>query len=179
MSRESELAWAAGFFDGEGSTFFRRRRKSGGMGISISQKERTTLDRFHAAVGGMGVVVEYDKAVPFSWTAYRLYEMEAVLSLLWPYLSQPKRQQAMRAFAKQRWARQEQARNRHKPNCKRGHPLSGANLYLVEATGFRRCRICDRTVRSRRTARTRNARFTVTSAEAALLTAAGYAANIT
>lgn len=28
-------------------------------------------------------------------------------------------------------------------HCVRGHPLSGANLFIIKSTGYRRCRACD------------------------------------
>jgi hypothetical protein len=35
-------------------------------------------------------------------------------------------------------------RRRAQTHCKRGHPLSGDNLYVHPTTGFRRCRLCTR-----------------------------------
>lgn len=59
MTEREPLAWAAGFFDGEGhvrskpGTAARRGSgfKSCDMQISISQNDRTVLDRFARAVG--------------------------------------------------------------------------------------------------------------------------------
>lgn len=36
------------------------------------------------------------------------------------------------------------AKNARKESCKRGHPLSGANLYVYEKNGDRHCKECDR-----------------------------------
>lgn len=36
------------------------------------------------------------------------------------------------------------SRNARKTHCKRGHPLSGSNLRLLDAGKQRRCRACDR-----------------------------------
>src|SRR4029077_11454440 len=51
-----ELAWAGGFFDGEGSTFVRRRDQYVAIGISQSDTEGlpAVLTRFQRAVGGIG-----------------------------------------------------------------------------------------------------------------------------
>ena len=56
--RKSDLAWAAGFFEGEGSVgAFKtgRPRKDGtrriGVSLSINQVDRECLDRFREVVG--------------------------------------------------------------------------------------------------------------------------------
>lgn len=103
MNRE-ELAWAAGLFDGEGHT--------GNAGLNrypqmeIDQKDREVLDRFHAAVGGLGKIIAYSKPVRlgrgggtyFRWYAHK--EAKAVFDLLAPTLSSRKRAQAEQAFSK-------------------------------------------------------------------------------
>ena len=43
------------------------------------------------------------------------------------------------------------AMNARKTECLRGHPLSGTNLYISPATGYRRCRECARQRDRRRT----------------------------
>ena len=40
--------------------------------------------------------------------------------------------------------------NARKTHCKRGHPLSGDNLYIIPSTGSRVCRVCDRERQRRR-----------------------------
>ena len=57
MTQEQELAWAAGFWDGEGCTsFFMRRsgpkrRRYRALLMQIYQSEQSTLERFRDAVG--------------------------------------------------------------------------------------------------------------------------------
>lgn len=62
-SSEIELAWAAGFFDGEGHSRWNTnidavdgRRAYGTFAAIVAQVEREPLDRFMAAVGGLGKV---------------------------------------------------------------------------------------------------------------------------
>ena len=97
----TELAWAAGFFDGEGSTGAHNRA----LRLIVGQTETTTLERFQRAVGGLGYIrtrpppprahwkQEYD------WRCDRYADSRAVLEALWPFLSRPKRAQALRAIA--------------------------------------------------------------------------------
>jgi hypothetical protein len=103
----SELAWAAGFLDGEGTLRFRgtkdpprpgKSRSSGTFTIQASQIDRLVLDRLRAALGGGGKV--YGPYTPRSSNrkpvfAYHIAGMAAVeaFDLLRPYLSPIKRQQ--------------------------------------------------------------------------------------
>lgn len=67
MAKETkviELAWAGGFFDGEGNIRFsgekkpvgHRARTYGSVRLSIAQVDRYVLDRFMSAVGNLGAV---------------------------------------------------------------------------------------------------------------------------
>lgn len=100
MPDSYELAWAAGFFDGEGHT---RRRgaatRGGGLGVHINQNDRRVLDRFAAAVG-RGNVGTYKQANGSTMYAYRVHSRDAaeVLAAIWPWLSEMKRVQAEAAL---------------------------------------------------------------------------------
>jgi hypothetical protein len=66
MNQEA-LAWAAGFFDGEGCFHFSLRRRSDGAldrstQVRMTQADSEVLIRFRDAVGGLGRVYgPYDK----------------------------------------------------------------------------------------------------------------------
>lgn len=107
-SEATELAWAAGFFDGEGyvSISFSKGTRWPSIVLGITQHNRETLERFSAAVGrgkiygprrsGKGELVRYDLHVG------GIDGVTAVLLALSPYLSSPKRNQAeaaVRAWA--------------------------------------------------------------------------------
>lgn len=71
--------------------------------LQVGQSERTTLDRFHDAVGGLGKVygphdpnAYHDGFQRKSRFRYQVSgsDAERVLDALWPYLSEPKRRQA-------------------------------------------------------------------------------------
>ena len=96
----NELAWAAGFFDGEGSTMLKHRRSGHWCRVemSISQTEPTTLHRFKQAVGEGRVHGPYPNSNGHSprwfWSTEGALRCADVLEKLWPYLSAPKRAQA-------------------------------------------------------------------------------------
>ncbi len=95
-----ELAWAAGFFDGEGCS---HRTGDGYLVVSISQCHREVLDKFRLAVGVGKVRGPYaprrEKWSPI-WH-YRAYGAEAslVLAAIWPYLGSVKRAQYETQYA--------------------------------------------------------------------------------
>jgi hypothetical protein len=109
-SDAAELAWAAGFFDGEGSTGTAlKRADSLGVFASVPQAASTTehipavLLRFHRAIGGLGRVSNpyFDRrsgTYLFQWRTDNFEEIQAVVALLWSHLGPVKRSQASRAL---------------------------------------------------------------------------------
>jgi hypothetical protein len=95
MVEETEIAWAAGFFDGEGSSFAVGPGKR--LQMKVNQVDPRPLLRFQAAVGG-DVRGPYKKPNPnsndyWNWQP-SLRKAHEVYALLRPYLSPPKIQQA-------------------------------------------------------------------------------------
>lgn len=94
-----ELAWAAGFFDGEGTTCKTKgsyRSGSVATRLSVPQKGIVCLIRFQKALGGLGKI--YPRACQVSLFAIaKLEDVDKALTLLWPYLSTPKQEQAIKA----------------------------------------------------------------------------------
>lgn len=96
-----ELAWAAGFFDGEGSTTFSGKNYPR---IEIGQKPRNNelvpevLERFQKAMGMGNTRIERrkDGRVYFSIKIFGFEKCQAVIAFLWPWLSLVKRQQAIK-----------------------------------------------------------------------------------
>jgi hypothetical protein len=107
---DTELAWAAGFFDGEGNTSFCRNgswkgRQYWRLTVQVGQSySPETLERFQKAVG-VGYITGpnvSNRGHADSWK-FSIASEKAVsaLRLLWPYLSSPKKEQAERAI--ERW----------------------------------------------------------------------------
>lgn len=107
-----ELAWASGFFDGEGSTGSladERRRAAARVYASVGQQSRSrelvpsVLTRFQRAVGGMGYIRppyldERSGTFSHQWRADSFEEAQAVIALLWSNLGEIKRAQAAGAL---------------------------------------------------------------------------------
>jgi len=107
MGEQTETAWAAGLFDGEGSTsiqFDKRyvgRRGTFRLSMAQSGDDRAIeiLERFQRAVGGLGKIYgPYQPPPPsrkpkYHWYSHNARALEA-LNILRPYLSRAKRLQA-------------------------------------------------------------------------------------
>jgi len=101
VASDLEYAWAAGFFDGEGTTSILKaqRDKYSYLRMSVSQKNRALLDKFQKIVG-VGKVYKSKTREIHSWDCYKKQDVEVALSLLWPHLSKQKRDQAENARTK-------------------------------------------------------------------------------
>lgn len=103
---QKELAWAAGFFDGEGYTACLFRQKGRGtayIATTIGQVDRQVLDRFQAAVGVGKVRGPYQLKAKnqkiWMWSATANFEhAQAMIAKLWKFLSPVKRDQAAKAL---------------------------------------------------------------------------------
>lgn len=100
--------------------------------MSVQQTDRRPLERFHAAVLGIGTIkgpYHFASAIGrqpmYGWSVTNWRGANAVIGLLWPLLSEPKRDQILRSVAIQRsdpgWGRKT-----GRPFKGTGpHPLSG------------------------------------------------------
>ncbi len=99
---QAELAWAAGFFDGEGSTMVHLDDSRPGyvrLEAAVPQSGRgsgipATLVRFQTAVGGIGRIVGPDERDIYKWVSQGRLEALATQALLWKQLGGVKRHQA-------------------------------------------------------------------------------------
>ena len=107
MNNETEKAWAAGFYDGEGNFRCASYRRKGynhvqtALRLTVQQLEREPLDRFCAAVGVGKVYGPYSgKGHRNEYYQYAIAQRDAVdaLNVLWPYLSEPKKEQVLAAL---------------------------------------------------------------------------------
>lgn len=102
---EELLAWAAGFFDGEGSTYARRqtaRPDAFQLDVSVSQSGPAgvpeVLLTFQRAMLGVGGIYPQPKGVMFKWWAIGSATAELALALMWEWLGPVKRAQASAAL---------------------------------------------------------------------------------
>jgi len=133
-----ELAWAAGFFDGEGTVggYWREGENRIAFHLAVYQTERTTLDRFRAAVLGLGKVhgphfrkdrkASHKPSYQYNIGGHR--KVQAVIAMLWPFLSQPKKDQIKKALQRLPLTPEQSRIQRgvtRRKNALRSHDLGG------------------------------------------------------
>src|SRR2546428_6769924 len=128
-----DLAWAAGFFDGEGHVGAARKgERRLDLYLSISQVDRRVLDRFRSAVACGRVVGPYMHPVSkargneqprYYFQTQRFESIQHIIAAMWAFLSPVKREQAMGALVAAR------ARYTHSKTCRFGHPWTPENTY--------------------------------------------------
>lgn len=89
----SELAWAAGFFDGEGCSYKPKDKNFGR--ISISQKDKRVLERFQKAVDAGQIYNGSKRDQDFKYIVQGK-TAKTVMDKLWPYLGEIKKSQWLR-----------------------------------------------------------------------------------
>lgn len=98
-----DLAWAAGFFDGEGSTGcnWQKNHPNGNryryLRMQVDQVEPTTLQRLQSILGGKLTGPYSPRNINHSphwhWVITSFEEVQFTVCRLWPWLSKPKRNQ--------------------------------------------------------------------------------------
>ena len=92
MSEPNWIAWAAGFFEGEGS--FSRGGKKGGRGhilLSISNTDLDMLERFKNIVDSGNIYTMGKGNLPgrkpcWCWNAWVQDDVDRIVAQFWPYL---------------------------------------------------------------------------------------------
>lgn len=152
-----DLAWAAGFYDGEGHTRYRllpldplrQGNQQVQIGIVINQVSSNleVLERFRRAVGGVGAINgPYKKPhqPQHVYSTQSFQHVQHVICCLWPWLGSAKRNQALKALRV--WHEQPRQYFRGvvpRSVCMHGHRVEGANTYTGR-DGYPQCRECRR-----------------------------------
>ena len=108
-SMSEELAWAGGFFDGEGSTCLDKHRTHAGYFVPVLYVPQSAdagtapeLLRLKAAVGLgtiSGLRVPKPPSKPYRrWRVFTPVKVQVALHLLWPFIGAVKRAQARRVM---------------------------------------------------------------------------------
>jgi len=106
MKSRDEVIWAAGFFDGEGTTGTRSQRGRTYLCLQVAQCDRRPLDRFVAALGLGKVYGPYanpgfsKKTRPIHKVAILGRAAHEALDMLKPFLTETKLEQAELALAR-------------------------------------------------------------------------------
>lgn len=99
-----DLAWAGGFFEGEGCfTMGNARRKRTAL-AAVNNTDLSSLERFHRAVqlgrinGPYGPYATNSKE-QWRWACEGYERTQALLALLWPFLSERRKTRAVEVLS--------------------------------------------------------------------------------
>jgi hypothetical protein len=145
---ETEIAWATGVFEGEGSIVlvpYCRGATRMQRHVAIKMTDRDVLERVQRAFGvgqlrGPFRRIEHAHYKPiWTWTVNRWSEIERVLRAMLPWLGERRRIKAQEMLA----CPAGPIGSPRKDRCKRGHDLNdSSNVRLWR--GNRHCRACQR-----------------------------------
>lgn len=113
---ETDRAWAAGFYDGEGCTSLGSKKRNDGSkllyprcALAQTDKQLSDLHRFFRIVGVGALYENKPQRANWShglrWAIGSLNDMGVCQNLLWPYLGEYKRSQWEQCIAKARASR--------------------------------------------------------------------------
>lgn len=94
---DTDWAWAAGIFEGEGCTSFAIENGRCYPRLRVGMTDEDVVRRFHRVVGRGRVYGPYrDDANPhykarYVWCAARQVDVAFIVSMLWPYLGERRR----------------------------------------------------------------------------------------
>jgi hypothetical protein len=95
-----EHAWAAGLFDGEGSTSVYKSGQQKWLypRLSMGQKDPEVLERMLTLFGGQ---IYRDRTRPmYQWNLNKQDHVMEALNMMWPFLSEVKKRQAIEVYRK-------------------------------------------------------------------------------
>ena len=138
---ERNLAWAAGFFEGEGSFFanYYKERLDGKRlfrtHASLAQKDIGLLEQFKNIIG-FGVICENSRCS--AWKTTRIGEAEKLLQWFRPWLSKRRIEKAEKLILSE----QQQEFNPLSLYCSKGHEYTNENTITYSDRKGRICRQC-------------------------------------
>lgn len=160
MAPDTDIAWAAGLFEGEGCMNSHPRGKRGsGTQLRLAMTDRDVVERFAAVIGCGNIHRPRHDPRPnhkpvYTWALYESARVVEVIELLMPWFGERRRAKAMEVLAVARDIDVHKGKRTHCPN---GHPYEGDNLIEESITGnggkvytSRRCRTCRRAQARRR-----------------------------
>ncbi len=144
-SRHTDLAWAAGFYDGEGSVSvtgstlqYKEGRTS--ICISVGQVNREPLDKLTDIFGIGEIYGPYARGGTsqpiYLYKVYGYVNVQYVIAQMWSYISSAKKAQVRKAFTQFDF-------NRRKPRI--AHCVVDKHDIKITPRGYRKCRTCRNT----------------------------------
>lgn len=142
MVSSTDIAWAAGFLEGEGS--FVGTLSNGQITVSAVQVNPEPLLRLHAMFGGHLKPYHTSLGRPYLRWTINGGKGVSVAFTVFTWMSAKRRRQI--ALMVEKWRAMPGRDNRLKAHCPRGHEYTPENTYRYGAMRKRHCRTCVFTV---------------------------------
>jgi hypothetical protein len=150
---DTEIAWAAGLFEGEGTVGVTTPKGSSRPypQASLRMTDEDVVERFCEAVGVgyVGTPVRGTRKPLYPWVANGWERVSQLHDLLVPYLGIRRLEQFERVLTLRQEPYDPGARRREATHCSRGHAWTPENTYMTRE-GARSCRTCKRAAARRR-----------------------------
>ncbi|NOV24164.1 hypothetical protein E5S69_11640 [Cupriavidus necator] len=147
-----EIAWAAGFLEGEGS--FTQSRTC--PAVTAAQVQREPLERLQAIFGGTVRLIDRANRKPTEQPHYRwdMYGSKAiaVMMTLWLLMSPRRKEQIEKVINDWKARSKRGSHHRNMTACKAGHPYVDGSWTRKGANG-RQCKECMNLYRANHSAR--------------------------
>lgn len=130
-----DLAWAAGFLEGEGCF-----SNYGSPIVTAAQVQREPLDRLSFMFGGNITYRKINGAAGRSIWTWRTHAYRAAEIMMTLYVPMSPKRKGEIEYALTRWRASRLMKRSGTGLCARGHPLDGYNA--VKVNGYIRCREC-------------------------------------
>ena len=142
-----DIAWAAGFIEGEG-TF--AACGDGGVSLTVPQVQREPLERLQELFGGnVRGPIETKHQPIYKWGVHGQPAAAATMTVF-TLLSPRRKTQALTLIDK--WKAQPGHRNSQKTHCPQGHEYTLANIYWIgPLKEWRACKVCHKKAVAART----------------------------
>lgn len=140
MISSIDLAWAAGFIEGEGS--FSTDSKQNSISVQVSQVQWWPLEKLQQLFGG--TVYPVHRCLRPGQSPYSRWRVSGpraagVAMTLWTFLSPKRRSQAVKALGNWKKAA---VSNAMKTHCAHGHEYTEENTYRWGKRNHRYCKTC-------------------------------------
>lgn len=147
---ESEIAWAAGLFEGEGNLTITTTHCNAGLVTT----DKDVLERFRTIVGFGSIYHRTEPSRPshykpqWLWRATSARDTLALIELFRPWFGERRSARADEVWAQAKLVGS-RGRSKHQTHCIRGHEFTEENTYrqpnAASPKGWtRQCRICNR-----------------------------------
>lgn len=137
----TDIAWAAGLFEGEG--WWGPRARTSAEAI-VGMTDRDVVERFAAVVGVGRISIEEraeGRKTLYRWSVCNAADVRMLIHLFWPWLGTRRRESATVLLERVQNCRGARADQTH---CIRGHAYTPDNIYTAPGRTDRCCRTCER-----------------------------------